>query len=325
MAGMSAGAICWFESCTTDSFGPTLRPLDGGLGILDGSLVPALPRRAAAPAALPPARRRRHAARRATASTTAPRSSSAAGARRDRGLRSDGGAWRVEPDGAGGDDRDAPCRRGSSADDDDWAIDPRPTPRRDRLPRRSGSVPRRDRAGPRRVPRSPAPGGRRRHRLAPAGRHEARPRRRRAGRGRTAAPRRRGGARRAADRPCPGSSDRPSGGRSSESPRPAEDEQVEVQLARAPALAILPPERPLELLEGDEQGGRAGRRDPGRPARRARRRRCGIAGWSTTPTGSRDVQPRHGAEAGPRAARRAPGRPGRASPAASPRFAPRPM
>jgi peptidase E len=40
MAGMSAGAICWFESCTTDSFGPTLRPLQGGLGILDGSFSP---------------------------------------------------------------------------------------------------------------------------------------------------------------------------------------------------------------------------------------------------------------------------------------------
>jgi peptidase E len=40
LAGMSAGAICWFESCTTDSFGPTLRPLHGGLGILDGSLIP---------------------------------------------------------------------------------------------------------------------------------------------------------------------------------------------------------------------------------------------------------------------------------------------
>lgn len=40
LAGMSAGAICWFESCTTDSFGPTLRPLHGGLGILDGSLCP---------------------------------------------------------------------------------------------------------------------------------------------------------------------------------------------------------------------------------------------------------------------------------------------
>jgi peptidase E len=40
MAGMSAGAICWFESCTTDSFGPMLQPLHGGLGILDGSLSP---------------------------------------------------------------------------------------------------------------------------------------------------------------------------------------------------------------------------------------------------------------------------------------------
>jgi peptidase E len=40
LAGMSAGAICWFESCTTDSFGPTLRPLHGGLGILDGTFVP---------------------------------------------------------------------------------------------------------------------------------------------------------------------------------------------------------------------------------------------------------------------------------------------
>jgi dipeptidase E len=40
MAGMSAGAICWFEACTTDSFGPELRPLHGGLGILDGSLSP---------------------------------------------------------------------------------------------------------------------------------------------------------------------------------------------------------------------------------------------------------------------------------------------
>ena len=40
MAGMSAGAICWFESCTTESFGPTLRPLHGGLGILDGSFIP---------------------------------------------------------------------------------------------------------------------------------------------------------------------------------------------------------------------------------------------------------------------------------------------
>lgn len=40
LAGMSAGAICWFEACTTDSFGPTLRPLGGALGFLAGSFVP---------------------------------------------------------------------------------------------------------------------------------------------------------------------------------------------------------------------------------------------------------------------------------------------
>jgi dipeptidase E len=40
MAGMSAGAICWFEACTTDSFGPALRSLHGGLGILAGSFSP---------------------------------------------------------------------------------------------------------------------------------------------------------------------------------------------------------------------------------------------------------------------------------------------
>ena len=36
-----------------------------------------------------------------------------------------------------------------------------------------------------------------------------------------------------------------------------EDEQVEVDLARAPALPFLPAERPLEALEGDEQRERA--------------------------------------------------------------------
>ena len=40
MAGMSAGAICWFEACTTDSFGPELQPLAGGLAFLDGSFIP---------------------------------------------------------------------------------------------------------------------------------------------------------------------------------------------------------------------------------------------------------------------------------------------
>jgi dipeptidase E len=42
LAGMSAGAICWFDAATTDSFGPTLRPLRGGLGILEGTFIPHL-------------------------------------------------------------------------------------------------------------------------------------------------------------------------------------------------------------------------------------------------------------------------------------------
>ena len=40
MAGMSAGAICWFEGSTTDSFGPVLQPLRDGLGVLSGSFIP---------------------------------------------------------------------------------------------------------------------------------------------------------------------------------------------------------------------------------------------------------------------------------------------
>ena len=40
MTGMSAGAICWFEACTTDSFGQVLQPLRDGLGVLEGSYVP---------------------------------------------------------------------------------------------------------------------------------------------------------------------------------------------------------------------------------------------------------------------------------------------
>ncbi len=40
LAGVSAGAICWFESGTTDSFGPRLRPFHQGLGLLRGSYCP---------------------------------------------------------------------------------------------------------------------------------------------------------------------------------------------------------------------------------------------------------------------------------------------
>ncbi|MEO5792577.1 MAG: peptidase E [Gaiellaceae bacterium] len=40
VGGMSAGANCWFEDSVTDSFGPTLRALGGGLGLLAGSFCP---------------------------------------------------------------------------------------------------------------------------------------------------------------------------------------------------------------------------------------------------------------------------------------------
>ena len=40
LAGSSAGAICWFEAGLTDSFGPGLAPMSGGLGFLKGSFCP---------------------------------------------------------------------------------------------------------------------------------------------------------------------------------------------------------------------------------------------------------------------------------------------
>jgi peptidase E len=40
LAGVSAGAICWFEGGTTDSFGPVLRPFTAGLALLSGSYCP---------------------------------------------------------------------------------------------------------------------------------------------------------------------------------------------------------------------------------------------------------------------------------------------
>jgi dipeptidase E len=42
LAGISAGAICWFEACLTDSFGPQLAPLRDGVGLLPGSAAPHL-------------------------------------------------------------------------------------------------------------------------------------------------------------------------------------------------------------------------------------------------------------------------------------------
>jgi dipeptidase E len=40
LAGPSAGANCWFEACSTDSFGAGLAPLRDGLGFLSGSFCP---------------------------------------------------------------------------------------------------------------------------------------------------------------------------------------------------------------------------------------------------------------------------------------------
>lgn len=42
LAGISAGAICWFEACLTDSFGTQLEPLNDGLALLPGSACPHL-------------------------------------------------------------------------------------------------------------------------------------------------------------------------------------------------------------------------------------------------------------------------------------------
>ena len=40
LAGVSAGAICWFAGGVTDSFGPVLRPFTDGLALLGGSFCP---------------------------------------------------------------------------------------------------------------------------------------------------------------------------------------------------------------------------------------------------------------------------------------------
>jgi len=40
LTGGSAGLVCWFEACITDSFGPQLRGMRDGLGFLPGSACP---------------------------------------------------------------------------------------------------------------------------------------------------------------------------------------------------------------------------------------------------------------------------------------------
>jgi peptidase E len=39
LAGVSAGAVCWFEAAVSDSFGP-LRPLRDGLALVPGTCAP---------------------------------------------------------------------------------------------------------------------------------------------------------------------------------------------------------------------------------------------------------------------------------------------
>jgi dipeptidase E len=102
LAGMSAGAICWFEAATTDTFGPTLRPLRSGLGLLEGTFIPHLHGE----------EQRLPLVRRLVADGTIPAGygvdDGAALVFRDRELvdvvTSDpgAGAWRFAPDGAGG-------------------------------------------------------------------------------------------------------------------------------------------------------------------------------------------------------------------------------
>jgi dipeptidase E len=40
LAGISAGALCWFEAGVTDSFGGVFHALHGGLGLLRGAMTP---------------------------------------------------------------------------------------------------------------------------------------------------------------------------------------------------------------------------------------------------------------------------------------------
>jgi peptidase E len=102
MAGMSAGAICWFDAATTDSFGPTLRPLRGGIGLLEGTFIPHLHGEG----------QRLPLLRQLVGDGTIPPGygvdDGAALVFRDRELvevvtsSPEAGAWRVEPDGSGG-------------------------------------------------------------------------------------------------------------------------------------------------------------------------------------------------------------------------------
>ena len=180
MSGMSAGGVCWFEGFTTDSFGPTLRPVRDGLGVLRGSFIPALPRRGAAPPALPPAGRRRDAARRLRRRRRRGARLPRDGAERGRLVAGRRGA-RTASNASTERPARRVCRRATSATDPPATSHRRPSGRsRGRRP-----TPPHARGGPARSRPS---------RTSRAARAAARGRR--AGRGRTAAPRRAGAGRR---------------------------------------------------------------------------------------------------------------------------------
>jgi len=102
LSGVSAGAICWFDGGTTDSFGPELRPFTSALGLLPGSYCPHY---SSEPT-------RRPAFRSLVADGTLPPGiacdDGAAAHYIDRELaeivadRADAGGYLVEPDGSGG-------------------------------------------------------------------------------------------------------------------------------------------------------------------------------------------------------------------------------
>ena len=100
LTGVSAGSICWHAGGTTDSFGPDLRPVTNGLGLVPFSNGVHYDSEEPAPAAVPVADRRRHAAQPATPPTTAPACSTAAPSSSRRVTENDGRlAYRVERGG----------------------------------------------------------------------------------------------------------------------------------------------------------------------------------------------------------------------------------
>ena len=70
LSGVSAGSICWYLGGTTDSFGPELRAVTNGLGLLPYASGVHYDSEATPPPARPRARRRTGRCRRRTAPTT---------------------------------------------------------------------------------------------------------------------------------------------------------------------------------------------------------------------------------------------------------------